>query len=35
LQLLDLLASAPGLTPDWVRKIRSRMEWLQNNKDAV
>lgn len=35
LQLLDLLASAPGLTPDWVRKIRSRIEWLQNNKDAV
>ena len=35
LQLLDLLVSAPGLTPDWVRKIRSRMEWLQNNKDAV
>ncbi len=35
LQLLDLLASAPGLTPDWVRKIRSRIDWLQNNKDAV
>lgn len=35
LQLLDLLASAPGLTPDWVRKIRGRIEWLQNNKDAV
>ena len=35
LQLLDLLASAPGLTPDWGRKIRSRMEWLLNNKDAV
>lgn len=31
LQLLDMLASAPGLAPDWMRKIRSRMEWLQNN----
>jgi MOSC domain-containing protein YiiM len=35
LQILDMLASAPGLTPDWVRKIRSRIDWLQNNKDAV
>ena len=35
LQLLDRLAAAPGLTPDWVRKIRGRIEWLQNNKDAV
>jgi MOSC domain-containing protein YiiM len=35
LQILDRLASAPGLTPDWVRKIRGRIEWLQNNKDAV
>jgi len=34
-QILDMLASAPGLTPDWVRKIRSRIDWLQNNKDAV
>ena len=35
LQVLDRLASAPGLAPDWVRKIRGRMEWLLNNKDAV
>jgi hypothetical protein len=35
LQVLDRLASAPGLAPDWVRKIRGRIEWLQNNKDAV
>ena len=31
LELLDRLASAPGLAPDWVRKIRSRMEWLRQN----
>ncbi len=35
LQVLELLASAPGLAPDWVRKIRSRIEWLQNNKDTL
>lgn len=33
--LLDRLASAPGLAPDWVRKIRGRIEWLHNNKDAT
>ena len=33
LQALDLLASAPGLAADWVRKIRSRIDWLQNNGD--
>jgi len=32
-QALDLLARAPGLAPDWVRKIRSRIDWLQNNGD--
>ncbi len=32
-QLLELLANAPGLAPDWVRKIRSRIDWLQNNGD--
>jgi MOSC domain-containing protein YiiM len=31
LEVLDRLANAPGLSPDWVRKIRSRIEWLQNN----
>ncbi|MBL8478448.1 MAG: MOSC domain-containing protein [Sterolibacteriaceae bacterium] len=34
LQALDLLASAPGLAPEWVRKIRDRMAWLQNHGDA-
>ncbi len=34
-RVLDMLASAPGLAPDWIRKIRGRIEWLQNNKDAV
>lgn len=33
LQVLDRLAGAPGLAADWVRKIRSRIEWLQNNGD--
>jgi MOSC domain-containing protein YiiM len=33
LQALDLLARAPGLAPDWVRKIRSRIDWLQSNGD--
>ena len=31
LQVLDLLANAPGLAAEWVQKIRSRIEWLQNN----
>ncbi len=34
LQVLDRLASAPGLSPDWVRKIRSRIEWLMKNGDT-
>ena len=34
LAVLDRLADAPGLSPDWVRKIRSRIEWLQNNGGA-
>jgi MOSC domain-containing protein YiiM len=34
LQALDLLASAPGLAPEWVRKIRDRMDWLQNHGDS-
>ena len=31
LALLDELANAPGLARDWVRKIHSRIEWLQQN----
>ena len=31
LQALDRLATAPGLSPDWIRKIRGRMDWLENN----
>jgi MOSC domain-containing protein YiiM len=34
LDVLDRLAGAPGLAADWVRKIRRRMEWLQNNGDG-
>jgi MOSC domain-containing protein YiiM len=34
LEILDRLASAPGLAAEWIHKIRSRMEWLQQNKDA-
>jgi MOSC domain-containing protein YiiM len=34
LQVLDRLAGAPGLAPDWVRKIRSRIEWLMKNGDT-
>jgi MOSC domain-containing protein YiiM len=33
--VLDRLANAPGLSPDWVRKIRSRIEWLTKNGDTV
>lgn len=32
LQVLDRLAGAPGLAADWVRKIRSRIEWLRDNE---
>lgn len=35
LQALDRLANAPGLSPDWMRKIRGRMEWLQKNGEAT
>jgi len=35
LESLETLAAAPGLAPDWTRKIRSRMQWLLDNKDAV
>jgi MFS family permease len=31
LQVLDELATAPGLAQDWVRKIRDRMDWLLRN----
>lgn len=34
LQVLDRLAGAPGLAPDWVRKIRSRIEWLQEHGEV-
>jgi MOSC domain-containing protein YiiM len=34
LALLEELANAPGLAQDWVRKIRSRMEWLQQNGET-
>ena len=34
LAVLDRLANAPGLSPGWVRKIRSRIEWLQNNGEG-
>ncbi|MDO8340753.1 MAG: MOSC domain-containing protein [Candidatus Woesebacteria bacterium] len=34
LQVLDRLAGAPGLAADWVRKIRSRIEWLMKNGDT-
>lgn len=34
LQTLGLLARAPGLAPDWVRKIRGRIEWLQAHGEA-
>jgi MOSC domain-containing protein YiiM len=35
LQLLDLLANAPGLAPEWARKIRERIDWLQHNGDRM
>ena len=35
LAVLDRLANAPGLSPGWVRKIRSRIEWLTKNGDTV
>jgi len=35
LELLNRLAEAPGLSPDWVRKIRGRMEWLRDNGDTA
>ncbi len=35
LESLDALAAAPGLAPDWVHKIRSRRQWLLDNKDAA
>lgn len=35
LELLHRLAGAPGLNPDWARKIRQRMEWLRDNGDAA
>ncbi len=31
LAVLEELAQAPGLAPDWVRKIRDRMDWLLRN----
>lgn len=34
LAVLDQLANAPGLAPDWVRKIRDRMDWLLRNGGA-
>jgi MOSC domain-containing protein YiiM len=34
LQCLELMASAPGLNPAWVEKIRGRMDWLARNGDA-
>lgn len=35
LELLDRFAAAPGLAPDWVRKIRGRIEWLIANGDGA
>lgn len=35
LAVLDRLAGAPGLAPDWARKIRDRMDWLARNEDAA
>lgn len=35
LALLHKLADAPGLTPDWVRKINQRIDWLANNGGAA
>ena len=34
LELLHRLAEAPGLAPDWMRKIRGRIDWLLANGDA-
>lgn len=35
LAVLDRLAGAPGLAPDWAHKIRSRIEWLLANGDGA
>ena len=35
LSVLEMLAAAPGLAPDWVGKIRSRMQWLRENGGAA
>ena len=32
---LASLAAAPGLSPDWVRKIRARLDWLIANPGAA
>ena len=34
LQALERMATAPGLSPEWVRKIRERMARLANYGDA-
>lgn len=30
-RLLDLLANAPGLAPEWASRIRERTDWLRRN----
>ena len=34
LQVLDRMANAPGLSPEWEDKIRARMRWLIDNNAA-
>lgn len=31
LEALQRLTQAPGLNPDWIRKLRQRIDWLLNN----
>ena len=34
-QMLDLMANAPGLAPEWTRRIRERIDWLLRNGDRA
>lgn len=33
-ELLEQMATAPGLNPEWTRKIRERMDWLMRHGEA-
>lgn len=34
-ELLERMATIPGLAPGWTRKIRERIDWLQRNGDKT